>query len=227
MKYLKLIGLAALAVTALMAIGASSASANAKVCSTVTTNPPNTEQPTVACKSGHGVVYSGEIHAVNVGIVKLTATEPDNTTVECTTSTSQGTVNGTTGSGTITTLTFSGCSSGFCSAVGGHIVASAPGGWSATATTEITGTENTNGIMDVTINGNAGKFECIGGFVTTTCEYSATTPTMKIDGSDTEPKLTATNIPLTKTLGPESTCGKKADWTGTYKVTTPSSLFIE
>ena len=220
MKYVKIMGLAALAAMALMAVVASSASASAKVCSTAGTAPPTG----VACLANHGNVYNGKVVAkVNASGAILTATNPDNTTVKCTESVAEGEItNGATGTGKITKLTFAGCSSAFCF---GTLTATSPAGWHATATTTTAGVIDTNGIMDVTINGNAGKFVC--SFPSTTCEYSATTPQLHIKGSDTAPQMVATNISLTKTVGPEFTCGTSADWSGTYNVTTPTSLFIE
>jgi hypothetical protein len=217
MKYVKMLGLAALAAMAVMAVGAASASASAKVCSTTSVGG-------VACKAGHGTVYKGKIVAkVNATGAVLTATNPDNTTVKCTESTAEGEItNGETGTGKITKLTFGTCSSSFCF---GTMTATSPAGWPATATTTIPGTENTNGIMDVTINGFAGKFSCT--FPETVCEYSAAVPQLHVTGSDNAPVITATNIKLTKIAGPEFTCGKEGDWSGTYNVSTPSSLFIE
>jgi hypothetical protein len=60
-----------------------------------------------------------------------------------------------------------------------------------------------------------------------TCRYKISKAEATLDGSDTEPKVTAKNVLLEKEEGPESVCGSKLDWTVTYKITTPSSLFIE
>jgi len=230
MKYVKILGLASLAVLAFMAVAAASASANAKVCSTVT-GSPNTEIPNVACNAGHGVVYSGPFSGT--GTATLTATNSSGSsvaTVTCT-STSGGTVNGTTGTGTITSLTFTGCSSPSCpNGVTASSNASAANNYKATATTEIAGTENTNGILDVSV-GTAeptGQFDCNVFGIHTICKFKTSSAQLKIDGSDTAPALTATNIALTKEEGPESLCGVKADWTAAYnKSVTPSSIFIE
>jgi hypothetical protein len=227
MKYVKMIGLVALAAMALMAVSAASASANAKVCST-TTGSPNTEIPNVACLSGHGVVYSGPISASLVAgtnaVLKATNSSGSTVTeVKCSQSTSSGTINGTTGSGSISTLTFGTCSSEQCPS---GVVASSTGTpYAATATTD-GATINTNGILDVT--NAAGKFECKGTIVgTVTCSYTAALAQPTIDGSDTAPRMTASNIALARSGGLEFLCGAKADWTASYNVTTPSSLFVE
>ena len=216
MKYVKIMGLAAIAAMALMAVVAASASANAKVCSTSGTG--------VACNAGHGNVYTGKVVAkVNASGTILTMTNPDNWTLKCSESVAEGEItNGSTGTGKIIKLTFGTCSSAFCF---GALSETSPAGWPATATTTTAGVIDTNGIMDVTINGNAIKFVCT--FPQTTCEYSATTPQVHIKGSGAAPQMVATNISLTKTFGPEFTCGTNADWSGTYNVTTPVSLFIE
>jgi len=60
-----------------------------------------------------------------------------------------------------------------------------------------------------------------------TCRYKTSNAQITVDGSDTEPKATAKNVLLEKEEGNESVCGSKLDWTGTYNITTPSSLFIE
>jgi hypothetical protein len=62
--------------------------------------------------------------------------------------------------------------------------------------------------------------------ITATCEYEAATATAEVVGGQTA-KVVAASVPLAKTAGPESVCGAKADWSGTYEVTTPDSLFIE
>jgi hypothetical protein len=219
MRYGKIMGLVAVALAAMMAIGAASASASAKVCSTSGTG--------AAC--GGGKAYTGEIVATS-SKVTLTTTSPDNTTVTCTESTARGTVNGETGSGVITTLTLSKCSSAFCTLLDGVILAAASvptAGWAATATTG--GEEAPNGFMDVKINGVAGKFQCVNTthtVVTSNCEYTAAEPQLTIKGGSPA-TLVATNVVLTKSVGPEGTCGTGGDWSGTYTVTKPSNLTIE
>lgn len=232
MKYAKMVCLVAVAAMALMAVVASSASANAKVCSTVTTNPPNTEQPTVNCKANHGVVYSGKVVATleagTSALLKATRTSGETVTeLTCTSSESEGSVNGTTGTGSITKLTFGGCSSPLCpNGVSASTTASAGSPWAATATTTIAGTENTNGILDV--SNPTGQFDCIDLFgVHHICKYTVATASPHITGSHTNPTLKATNIQLNLHEGSTLFCGNHASWNAAYKITTPSSLIIE
>src|SRR3954468_16615116 len=218
MKYLKIIGLTALAAMALMAVGASSASA-AKVCSTAGTG--------AACGAGHGKVYTGAIAAKNVGNVTLTVfnkANEDINTVTCTTSEAGGTItNGETGTGSITKLTFTGCSSNICSAVSASTNA-ATSPWASEVATEAE-KENTNGLM--TSKNVTGTFPCTFLGFPVTCKYSASAATTKVDGHDTEPKITAEKVPLTtEESSNEAVCGATSTWTGTYRINTPSSLFV-
>jgi len=218
MKYLKIIGLAALAM-ALMAVVASSASA-AKVCSTAGTG--------AACGAGHGKVYTGAIASKNVGNVTLTVfnkANEDINTVTCTTSEAGGSItNGETGVGSINKMTFTGCSSPICSSVSASTNAAASP-WASEVATEAAA-ENTNGTM--TSKNVTGSFTCTFLGFPVTCRYSAATATTKVDGSDTEPKITASAVALTtEESSNESVCGARSTWTGTYRINTPSSLFVE
>jgi hypothetical protein len=219
MKYFKVFGLAALAAMALVAFAASSASA-ATICSTAGKG--------TACKSGHGNQYTGEVHAVNIGNVVLLATNAEGkviNTVTSTSSTVQGTItNSEEGTGDITSLTFAGLSSSLCSSVTASTTASTTNPWPVTVATD-GATENTNGIMST--SNVTGSFTCTFLGLPVTCKYKTAKAETTIDGSDTEPKVTATNVPLEWEEGNQSVCGVKADWSGTYKITTPSSLFIE
>jgi hypothetical protein len=219
MKYLKIISIAALAAMALMAVAASSASA-ATICSTAGKG--------TACKSGHGNQYTGEVHAVNVGNVILKVTNSKKeviNTVTSTSSTVQGNItNSEEGIGNITSLTFAGLSSSLCSSVTATTSASTTNPWPSTVATD-GATENTNGIMST--SNVTGSFTCTFLGFPVTCKYKTAKAETTVDGSDTEPKVTATEVSLEKEEGGESVCGTSADWSGTYKITTPSSLFIE
>lgn len=221
MKYLKILAFAALAAMALMAVAASSASA-AKVCSTAGTG--------AACGAGHGNVYTGPIVGKNVGNVILEVTNGSGSvinTVTCTESEAAGEVtNGETGAGKLTKQTFKSCTSNVCGTTTASTTASTTNPWASAVRTEIEGTENTNGIM--TVEGVTGSFTCTFIGIPVTCKYKAAKAEVKVDGSDTEPKITASKVALElEEGGNETVCGKKGDWTGTYKITTPSSLFIE
>jgi hypothetical protein len=224
MKLVKAFCLAAMAALALTAVIAASASANAKVCSTGAAG--------AACKAGHGNVYKGVVKGsvLSPGAV-LTATNSSGTsvaTVTCTGSEAEGEItNGETGTGKITKLTFTSCSSPSCETVTASSSASAATPWTATASTTIAGTENTNGIM--TVSNATGSFICRQFFVPVTCRFTATSAKVHITGSDVSEgaRMVANNIPLAIEEGPESLCGAKADWTATYKITTPKTVMIE
>ena len=220
MKYLKIIGLVAAAM-ALMAVVAASASASAKVCSTSGTG--------ASCGGSHGNVYKGAVVAKNVGNVVLTVTNSSGSTINtvtCTGSEAGGEItNGETGTGKINKLTFSSCTSNICGAVHATTnAATVAGNWAATATTEIAGTVNTNGTMDVT--NPTGTFSCTFLGIQVSCHYTTASAKVGIDGSDTDPLITAKGVTLTGSGSNASVCGTSAHWTGTYTVSTPSSLFI-
>jgi hypothetical protein len=218
MKYLKIIGLAALAAMALTAVVASSASA-ATVCSTAGTG--------ASCGGSHGNIYAGKVVAKNSGNVVLTVTSGSGSTINtvtCTGSEAGGEItDGEKGTGLITTLDFTGCTSNICGAVTASTTASAATPWSASVATE-GATVNTNGTM--TVLKPTGVFSCTFLGVKVTCAYTTASAAVKVTGSDTAPKITATNVQLERESGSESVCGVKADWNGTYSITTPSSIFI-
>jgi hypothetical protein len=221
MKYHKIMGLVVvLSAMALMAVTASSASAITKICSTAGSG--------TACTSGHGSVYKGKIAAKNVGNVILSVTNSSNSVINTVTSTSsevEGEVtDGELGVGKITKMTFSGLSSSLCSSVTATTTASTANPWPSTVATD-GATETTNGIM--TTEKVTGSFTCTFLGLPVTCKYFTSKAVTTIDGNDTEPKVTATGVGLEWEEGNQSVCGTHADWTGTYKVTTPSSLFIE
>lgn len=219
MKYLKLIVLAALAAMALMATAASPASA-ATVCSTAGTGE--------SCGGSHGKIYTGPIVAKNVGNVVLTVTNSESkviNTVTCTSSEAGGSItNGETGEGDLTKLTFTSCSSTLCSSVSASTTASTSNPWASSVRTD-SEVVDTNGIM--TTNNVTGQFTCTFLGFPVTCKYKASAAETTVDGSDTEPKITANNVTLENDGNTNtSVCGTDGDWTGTYKITTPSSLFI-
>jgi hypothetical protein len=212
MKYAKMIGLAALAVLALMAVVAASASANAKVCSTEGTG--------TACKAGHGKVYKGAVSS-HLTAGKSAILESGFIKVTCTESSAGGEItNGETGTGKITSLTFGSCSSGLgaCTA---KTTASAGNPWPATVTTDTPGVENTNGLMDV--SNVTGEFTCAG----VTCKYISNSASATVDGSDTNPEITASKVALTREEGSSGLCSATATWSGEYQITTPKTLFVE
>lgn len=219
MKYLKIIGLAALADMALATLAASSASA-AKICSTAGTG--------TACGTGHGAVYNGPLVGKNSGnvVFKWTNTKGEVTnTVTATGSEIAGEVtSGETGVGKITKMVVSGVSSTLCSSVTLATSASTANPWPFAVATELA-TENTNGI--ISWEGTTWTYSCTYLGLPVTCKYRAAKLEGKLDGSDTAPKLTISQATLEKEEGNETVCGAKEDFTATYNITTPTSLFIE
>jgi len=221
MKYLKLIGLTALAALALTAIMATSASA-AIVCSTTGTG--------AACGAGHGKVYTGSIVSKNSGNVVFSVTNAEGkviNTITSTTSELAGEVtNGDTGVGKITKLTLTGVTASICTSVSATSSASTTNPWPLSVTTEVGGSQNTNGTM--TIEHFTWTFSCDFLGFSVTCKYARPKVQVKVAGSDTEPTIIASNVLAELESGNNAAvCGLKADWTGTYKITTPASLFIE
>jgi hypothetical protein len=219
MTYLRLIGLAAIAAMALTASIASSASA-ATICSTAGKG--------IACKSGHGNQYTGSISATNVVNFVLTITNSEGHVINVMTATSstlEGTItNSEEGTGEITKLTVTGLSSSLCSSLTATTTASPTNPWPTTMATD-GATENTNGIM--TISNLGLSFTCTFLGLPVTCVYSASSGEATLDGSDTEPKITASNVRLTYLSGNKSVCGEGVDWTSTHRLKTPSSVFVE
>jgi hypothetical protein len=221
MKYVKMLGLAALAATALVAVMAASASANAKVCSTQNGNPIGAD-----CKAGHGKVYNGPVSAsLTPGTGGATFAEGP-IHVACSTSSASGTItNGATGTGNITSVTFAGCSSilGPCT---WSASASAANPFPATTTTHGL-VEDTRGWMDV--SNITLQHTCIG----ITCKYDKPISSSEItlDGSDVAGAARLTvNVLLTLETGQPGFCGTAGDplrWTATYTINTPSTLMIE
>jgi len=49
---------------------------------------------------------------------------------------------------------------------------------------------------------------------------------LQLQHSDTAPKVTASNVALTKEEGSGFLCSNTATWEGTYNVTSPASLWL-
>src|SRR6187200_3289984 len=219
MKYLKMLGLAAVAAMALTAvIGAGTASA-ATICTTDTLHASGT-----AC--GTNAIHGW--HAKAETPIKASTTEAKLTSgfinVTCE-STAEGKItNATTGHGDITSLTFINCIDNFGRPCTANSTASAAVPWTVTTAY----TSGTNGTM--TVHFPTGTFTCKNPFnpsgAEVHCEYTANTATVTATGSHTEPKLDAVNVSLTKHGTSSVLCSNTATWNGTYKVTTPSSLVV-
>lgn len=220
MKHLKILGLAvvsALALMAVLGVAAAAAAEDAKICSTSGVGE--------SCGTGHGNVYTGPVTAV----LRNGTTEPATLTsgfitVKCTTSHAEGNItNGVNGHGNLTSLTFSGCTSGLGSCTA-KTTASSTNPWTVTVTKD----GAPNALMDV-LSKVTGEFTCAG----ITCKYITETAGSKgeitIDGGTATREdaiITAKEVPLTKEEGSSSLCSNEAKWTGNYTVTTPATLFF-
>jgi len=222
MKLVKMLGLVALAAMATMAVVASSASASATICTNDVAH-----QDIAICEGTHGKhLKIGS--AINAALAPgthatLTVTNGSGGTVRivtCKKSTATGALTSTTGGINITGLTFTECESAGCS----NVTAVAPRTgktfpWAGT----VTKTSGTDGLLHVT--GPSGKFTatCLG--ITATCEYETSSATVTAKGG-APGQLIATAVPLELKAGVAFICGAKADWTATYNISTPTSVFV-
>jgi hypothetical protein len=220
MKHLKILGLAAVAALALMAaIGASTASANALLCSTtgdsgtiININCSNTTKGTAQIPNPTTIKAS-----LKPGTVAELTSTFDN--VKCTTSEVSGTASGETGTGNIESMTFSGCTDSFGGACTADTSASSTNKWPATVTTTTVGVHDGNGLLHV--SNITGKFSCPIG----TCRYTASTATPHVTGGEPA-HITATKIVLNREEVSTFGCSATATWSATYVVTTPKSLWV-
>lgn len=207
MKYLKMLGLAAVAAMALMAFGAGSASAT-ELCSTNTS-------PCTGTKYGSGTVIKANLKSGT--IANLTNSLGN---VTCTTSTVEGktsSAGGGTGvavKGSITSLKFSNCTqdvfgSPSCTVTATGIPAAVQG----------VATGGGNGKMTT---GTAGAEVVCLGFIE--CSFSA--PGIELTTTGGNPAhVTASNEVLKIEEG-GFLCPSEAKWDATYEVSTPKPLFL-
>lgn len=194
MKYLKMLGLAAVAAMAVAAFaGASTASAT--VCTEGTTTSP--------CGSGH-TPYSGSIVAK---LVPGTSAVLEGTLkVSCSESEVAGTTNSA-GEGKLTSVTFKKCSN--CPTVTSENLP-----WTAKATGS-----GGNGTMTV-FNPRVLLQGCF--FGAATCRATATEVNLEVIGGKPA-KVIASNEPLKIETVSGFGCGSSGSWTATYETTTPST----
>ncbi len=211
--YAKMLGLAAVAALALMAVvGVSSAAASAKVCSTTGTG--------AACAAGHGNEYTTQKFTGTTTGTRTAVLNSGFNVVTCHSHIEGEITHG--GAGKITSLTFSHCinDSLFGASCTATATASAASPWNGTAVAEGGG----NGRLEVT-SPVTGQFSCIG----TTCRYKAanagTKGEIKVTGGETA-TVTATKVPLTLEEPSSEACSATATWSGTYSVITPDSLWL-
>lgn len=196
MKYVKMLGLLALAASALMAFAATA--------SAVTLTSPT------------GTVYTSTITAESEG----TATELHGSfiTVSCKKSHVEGKVeqhgSGVTAKGNISTLSFSECNFPVKVLKAGSLEVHAI---SCNVNNECTGTV-TSSEAEVTIETSIAN--CL--FTTKATDVGTLTPTNDTGGHATL-DINSAGIPRT---GHSIFCGSAGTWTGSYTVTTPSTLWI-
>jgi len=207
MKYVKILGLAAVAATALMAFAAAASA-------TTLTSPT-------------GTVYTGEIHAE----AEVTPTlDGSFTTVTCKKSTVAGTIEehgtGVTAGGLINTLTFGECNFPVTVLKAGKlevhpIVVNGKGEHlnCLSGAVECTGTL-TSSNAEVTVATSVGT--CT--FTTSSTRIGVLTPSNDLGGKEATLDIGSSPIPRT---GGNFLCGSSATWTGAYKVTKPTTLYID
>jgi hypothetical protein len=210
MKYVKMLGLAAVAAMALMAfVGASSASATV-LCKT-TGSPQPGETTGTTCAAGWAYSSGQEIHAVNVGNVTLDAKFKN---ITCTSSTVKGTTNaeeGTPLGGPEGTLTFGGCN---CTVTVLH---------AGTLTIEWI-PDSHNGTLRST--GNETTTICTVLGLPVHCTYVTNNTHVGVLAGGTDPTFTASaHIPVDE-ANSDGVCPEESTWTATYTVTTPQPLYI-
>ncbi|HEY8502915.1 MAG TPA: hypothetical protein VIL21_09535 [Solirubrobacterales bacterium] len=200
MKYVKMLGLLAVAAAALMAFAASASA-------TTVTSPT-------------GTTYTGEIHAVAIG-------EPPTlhgaVTITCTSSTAKGTVethsSTTTAHGPITSLTFTECHENI------HVEVKKPG-----RLIVHTDEEEGAGKHDGTVTSDGAAILIQVTNLGISCEYTTSeTHIGTLDSSETtggHAILTIKTAKIPRTGG-SIFCGSSGVWTGEYTVTTPSKLYIQ
>jgi len=197
MKYLKMLGLAAVAACALMAfVGAGSASATTLTCSGLTTCPTGTVLHAVS--EGHATLHPiiGDIQCNSTVQGKITSTGSSTTT----------TVGG------IETLTFTGCTNG------ATVHTLKAGNLELHVTGTDVGTVTSTG-AEVTVE--AFGFHCI--FSTNATDIGTFTGSNKT-GKAATLDIVAT---IPRTGGRSGAfCGSTAQWTGSYEITKPNPLNI-
>jgi hypothetical protein len=210
MKYVKMLGLAAVAAAALMAfVGASTASA------TVLCKTPGTGEPTgTTCPAGWAYEKGTAIHAVNEGTATLTTSFLD---ITCNKSTVQGSTDNEgsaseTVTGSITTLTFEECNCEVKVLAAGtlevHWISGTHNGTLTSKNAEVTATCSTI----------FGKVHCIYSTPATGTDLGTAT-----GGNPATMDISSADIPR---LSTNSLCDTTANWDANYSVTSPAPLYV-
>ena len=205
MKYLKMLGLAAVAAMALMAFGAGTASAT-KLCSTNT-------NPCTGTVYGKGTAIKTQLQA---GTIANLTTSTGNVT--CTTSSIEGkTTSGGGGTGVpvegeITSLKFSSCTLDVFGSPSCTVTATG-----IPTKVEANATSNGNGTLST---GSAGATVNCAGWIN--CTFTAPGILLTVTGGNPA-HVTATQEVL---AGSGVLCPSEARWDATYEVTAPKPLFL-
>jgi hypothetical protein len=209
MKYLKMLGLAAIAALALTAVlGAGSASAATFLCKTKA-NPCPEHYPIGTVISASLETGTHAVLTTNLG--KIT----------CKKSTVTGKTTTTEGHGEITGLTFSECTDPFnnpCTVKAVNLP------YTADIATATAGVVNGNGTMTVTPKaggtGNPGATVECGSFMN--CKFTSTAIALDVIGN-APAKVIASNEPLNREGG---LCPSESFWDAEYTVTQPNPLYV-
>jgi hypothetical protein len=215
MKYLKILGLVAIAAVPLNALlGTGTAFAGSDTC-TALTSP---------CPSGNE--YTGSVNStLKTGTSAVITNSVD--TITCTSSSINGENTVATNAsgnstGKITSVTFSGCQDQNregCTLTAEHLP------WHSEDTaTEVSGKVNGNGVNTISSGGTGGpqaKAVC-GGFLS--CTFGVESATVSVIGSSTAPSFKTTGLALTRISG--FLCPSTANWDAEYTITKPTSMFV-
>ena len=210
MKYLKMVGLAAVAAAALMAVvGAGTASAT-ELCSTNTT-------PCTGTKYGTGTTLKASLVT---GTEAVLSTNLD--TVKCAASTVEGKTTSAGGSGATVVkgeivspsgLTFTSCKDSFgntCEVKAVNLPYNA----------EVSGSGEAAELV-VTSTAGAGATVKCGSIIN--CTFTTKSASLAVKGLATPPVASAEGISLARTGG---LCPSTSTWTAKYQITTPSPLKV-
>jgi hypothetical protein len=209
MKYLKMLGLAAVAALALTAVlGAGSASAATFLCKT-NANPCPEHYPT-------GTAFSGSLEP---GLHSTLITNLGHVT--CKKSAVSGKTTTTEGHGEITSLTYTECTDPFgnpCTVKAVNLP------YTVDITTTTAGVVNSNGLMTVTPKaggtGNPGAIVECGSFMN--CKFTSSALKLHVTGG-APATLFANKVPLNREGG---FCPSESFWDASYNITAPSPLYV-
>jgi hypothetical protein len=214
MKYLKIIGLAAIAALALTAlVGAGTASAGTVACTVNGTSCTSANEYTGAItsnlKTGTTAVLTNSLDQVTCTASSMNGeiTEPTNASGNST--------------GSITSVTFSGCKDQFGSTC---TVEALNVPWHAeTTATEVAGKPNGNGKLTVSkLEKGFPEAKVVCGEALN-CAFGVESASVDVIGSSTSPLIKTTGLVMTRLSG---FCPSTATWDAEYTITKPTSLFL-